>query len=269
MKLVIVLAFLVAVGCGGPSRTTYARYPGAAVTFDRASATPETLEIADKVLAAHGGAASWEAAKQIRWKQTVMLDGKATMSGEQAWDRWNERHWAKLDRTSGGAFAVIYDVYGAHEIGYIVGRTGGRNVVPSGEAVEGVKIARKAWQRDMTATLAPFLMFEPGAKLEYVGMVKDGDVEMYELKLTFAPEDSARSGLEVHLYADKAKFLVSRVTIRNAAGELSGYTLGNYQAAGGLQIPTERKNLGNGEITTLSEVKVSAPDDELFIAPVS
>ncbi|CAN5923779.1 hypothetical protein BH11MYX3_BH11MYX3_00380 [soil metagenome] len=268
MKL-LVLAFLVAVGCGGPSRTSYARYPGAPIVFDRATSTPETLEIADKVLAAHGGAASWEAAKQIRWKQTVMLDGKATMSGEQAWDRWNERHWAKLDRTGGGAFAVIYDVYGAHEIGYIVGRTGGRTVVPSGEAVEGVKIARKAWQRDMTATLAPFLMFEPGAKLELVGMVKDGEVEMYELKLAFDPNDTARAGLEVHLYCDKDKFLVSRVTVRNAAGELSGYTLGNYQAAGGLQIPTERKNLGNGETTTLTDVKVSAPDDDLFIAPVS
>ncbi len=268
MKL-LVLAFLVAVGCGGPSRTAYARYPGAPVAFDRATTTPETLEIADKVLAAHGGAVSWEAAKQIRWHQTVTLDGKPTASGEQAWDRWNERHWAKLDRTGGGAFAVIYDVYGAHEIGYIVGRTGGRNVVPSGEAVEGVKLARKAWQRDMTATLAPFLMFEPGAKLEYVGMVKDGDLELYELKLAFDPKDTARSGLEVHLYCDKDKFLVSRVTVRNAAGELSGYTLGNYQAVGGLQIPGERKNLGNGEVTTLTEIKVSAPDDDLYVAPVS
>jgi hypothetical protein len=268
MKLFAIVLVL-AIGCGGPARTTYARHPGSPLVFDRASAKAETLDIADKVFAAHGGAAAWEAAKQIRWKQTIIVDGKPTIAAEQAWDRWNQRHWASLERSNGGAFAVMYDIYGSFFAGYIQGRTGGKTVVPSGEAAEGVKVARNAWKRDATVTFAPQLMFEPGATLEYMGLVKDGEVELHELKLVFDSKDTAREGLEVHLYADKETFLVQKVTVKNAAGELSGYELKDYQTFGGLQIATERKNLGSGEIVKLSDIKVSGPDDDLFIAPVS
>jgi hypothetical protein len=269
-QLALAMALVLAAACGGPSRTTFARPPGGAVVFDRASAKPEALEIADKVLAAHGGAQAWEAAKQIRWRQTIIVDGKPGTSVEQAWDRWNARHWASLDREKGGAFAVMYEIYGNYAAGYIVGREkGGKEVVGSGEAAEGVKVARKAWQRDSTVTLAPFLMYEPGAKLEYMGMVKDGDLELHEIKVTFAAEDTARKGIELHIYADKDKFLVQRVMVTTPEGDRIGYSLGAYQAFGGLQIATERKNLGTGETVKVSDVQVGAPDDDLFVAPVS
>lgn len=268
MKL-LALVWILAIGCGGPSRTSYAQYPGAPLAYDRASATPEALDIADKVLAAHGGAAAWAAAKQVRWRQTVMVDGKPTLTGEQAWDRWNARHWAKTDREKGGAFAVFFDLYGTHVAGYIVGRSGGRQTVSTGEAAEGAVVARKAWQRDATVTLVPFLLHEPGAKLEYLGLAKDGDLELHELKVTFDPKDTARTGLEVHAFADKDTFLIRRISLVTAAGDRFGYELGAYQASGGLQLATERKNLGSGEVVQISEIKVSEPDEDLFIAPVS
>ncbi|MBL9013335.1 MAG: hypothetical protein JNL83_04115 [Myxococcales bacterium] len=265
----LLLALVLAAGCGGPARTTYARHPGSALMFDRTTASEETLTMADKVLAAHGGAAAWEAAKQIRWKQTVTLDGKQTSSVEQAWDRWNARHWAQLEREKGGAFAVMYDIYGSYASGYIQGRSGGKQVVPTGEAAEGVKVARRAWQRDATVTLAPFLMFEPGAKLEYKGIAKDGDLELHEIQVTFDPKDAAREGLELHLYCDKDTFLVKRIALGQSGGEKSVYELLSYKAFGGLQISTERKNLGSGETVIISDVQVGSPDDDLYIAPVS
>lgn len=265
----LLLALVLAAGCGGPARTMYARAPGAAQTFDRSTASKETLEIADKVFAAHGGAAAWDAAKQIRWKQTVTLDGKPTSAVEEAWDRWNARHWASLEREKGGAFAVMYDIYGSYSAGYIQGRSGGKQVVGSGEAAEGVAMARKAWQRDTAATLAPFLMFEPGAKLEYKGIAKDGDLELHELMLTFDPKDSARQGFELHLYVNKDTFLVQRLAIGAGNGEKSVYELTNYKAFGGLQIATERKNLGSGETVIVSDIAVGSPDDDLYVAPVS
>lgn len=265
----LLIALVLAAGCGGPARTMYARPPGAAQTFDRTTASMETLDIADKVLAAHGGAAAWEAAKQIRWKQTVTMDGKPTSGVEEAWDRWNARHWAALEREKGGAFAVMYDIYGSYSAGYIQGRTGGKQVVGSGEAAEGVKMARKAWQRDTVATLAPFLMYEPGAKVEYKGIAKDGDLELQEIMVTFDPKDTAREGTELHLYVDKDTFLVKRLAIATGSGEKSVYELTNYKAFGGLQIATERKNLGSGETVLVTDVSVGAPDDDLYVAPVS
>ena len=265
----LLLALVLAAGCGGPARTTYARHPGAPAMFDRTTTSEETLAMADKVLAAHGGAAAWENAKQIRWKQTVVKDGTVTSTVEQAWDRWNARHWAQLEREKGGAFAVMYDIYGTFGAGYIQGRSGGKQVVPTGEAVEGVKVARNAWQRDATETLAAFQMFEPGAKLEYKGIAKDGDLELHEIQVNFDPKDTARAGLELHLYCDKDSFLVKRVAVHQANGDRSAYELLSYQAIGGLQIATERKNIGSGETVKLTDVKVGAPDDDLFIAPVS
>lgn len=268
MKL-LALAFVVVAGCGGPSRTSYAQYPGAPAIYDRSTATPEALEMADKILAAHGGAAAWEAAKQIRWRQTVVVDGKPTLTGEQAWDRWNARHWTKTDREKGGAFAVFYEIYGTRVAGYIVGRSGGRQTVPTGEAAEGAVVARKAWQRDVTVTLLPFLLHEPGAKVEYVGIGREAELELHELMITFDPRDTARAGLEVHAFADTQTFLIRRVSIVTSTGERFGYELGAYQAASGLQLATERTNLGSGEVVRISEIKVSEPDDDLFIAPVS
>ena len=109
MRFVSLLAALtLAAGCGGPARTTQARYPGAALTFDRTTQDAKALEIADKVLAASGGAAAWTAAKQLRWAQAVSLDGKVTLSGEQAWDKWNGRHWGSVDRGEDGSLVVVF-----------------------------------------------------------------------------------------------------------------------------------------------------------------
>jgi hypothetical protein len=112
-------------------------------------------------------------------------------------------------------------------------------------------------------------MFEPGAKLEYKGTAKDGDLELHEIMVTFDPKDTARAGVVLQLYCDKETFLVKRVAVGLADGEKSGYELVKYESIGGLQIATERKNLGSGESVILGDVKVGEPDDDLYIAPVS
>src|SRR5262249_48356996 len=104
MKLSLGLAPLIALGAGvapagcGSSRLSYAPSPGAPPAFDKAGSNPQAVEVADKVIAAAGGAAAWDKAKQIRWATVTSADGgKPPRSTEQAWDRWNARHWAKAD----------------------------------------------------------------------------------------------------------------------------------------------------------------------------
>jgi len=267
MRILPLLMFLIA--CGGPSRTTYANYPGAPLTYDRASANKEALDIADKVVAAAGGEVAWQKAKQIKWHQEIVHDGKVAMAGDQAWDRWNARHWARLEREGAGAQGVFYDIYGSKQGGFMETKSGAKQPVNSGDVIEVVKVARGAWQRDATITFAAFLLLDPGSKIEYAGMVKDGDVEYHDLKLTFDPKDTARTGLVVHVYADKEKFTVHRVELETPDGNRYAYEMSNYQTVGGLQIATERKNLGSGETIKLSNIKVGEPDDDLFIAPLS
>src|SRR6059058_3435116 len=88
------------VACGG-GRTTFARYPNATVAFDRSAQDPKALAVADKALAAVGGAASWAKAKQLKWDQSILHDGKELIGGMQAWDRWNGRHKGRARREGG------------------------------------------------------------------------------------------------------------------------------------------------------------------------
>jgi len=270
MRILVASALVILLAACGASRSTYARHPGAPLAFDRAGTKPEALEIADKVLAAAGGAANWEKAKQIRWRQAILRDGKPAMSGQQAWDRWNARHWAEVDRDDGNNSGVMYEIYGEYRAGYVLAKSGSKQPVTTGEVVAATKLARSAWQRDATIAFAPFLLEEPGSKLEYVGTVKDDatGAEYHELKLTFDPKDPARAGLTVHVYADKTTFVVGRVELETAEGERYAYTLGGYQTVGGLSLATERKNLGSGEVVKLSEIKVGEVDDTLYMAPI-
>ena len=270
MRSVIAILFVLVAACAGSSRSTFAQFPGAPPAFDRANTKPEALEVADKILATAGGAEAWAKAKMVRWKQVILRDGKPVMTVQQAWDRWNARHWAEIDRDDGNNAGVTYEIYGDYRGGYVLNKADHKQPVTTKETLAAMQLARDAFKRDSAVLLAPFLLQEPGSKLEYQGDVKDDatGTEYKELKVTFDPKDVARAGIVLHIYANKNTFVVGRVSIENEKGEQFGYMLSGHQMFGGIQIATERKNLGSGEVVQISDVKVGGVDDELFMAPM-
>lgn len=265
--LVGILAALSLAACG-PGRTSFARYPGAPAAFDRTASAPEALEIADKVFAAAGGPGNWERAKQVRWKQTVTLEGAVSSSGEHAWDRWNARHHGRLDYKDGGGVVVMYELFGDFSAGYVESARGFKTPMPSEERGDAIKIARKAWATDASIMCMPYLLQEPGAKLEYGGLVRDGEAEYHDLKLTFDAKDTTRAGLVFHAFVDKTGDSIYRVEVERPGGERVGYVLADWTTVGGLKFPATRKNIGTGEVVSSKDIKVSEPDDDLYIAPV-
>jgi hypothetical protein len=270
MRILVTALLCLAAACGGSSRTAQARYPGSPATFDRATTKPEALEIADKVVAAAGGAAAWEKARMIRWHQEIIRDGKVAMSGSQAWDRWNARHWAELDQPEGTNVGATYELFGDYKAGYVLSKSGHKQPLPTKDTNDALARAKDVFPRDTTAMFAAFLLEEPGAKLEYQGKVKDeaGGAEYHELKVTFDPKDTSRTGIVLHVFADVNTFVVGRVELEDAKGDRYAYQMSNMQSFGGLQIATERKNLGSGETIKISDVKAGAVDDELFTVPM-
>src|SRR5260221_1710422 len=111
--LVISGWLLIALAACGPGRSAFQRYPGAPATFDKAGSNPQAVEVADKVIAAAGGAAAWDKARQIRW--TTTTDDKKKQQVEEAWDRWNGRHWLKLDLGEQGNLVAIHELYGDYK----------------------------------------------------------------------------------------------------------------------------------------------------------
>jgi hypothetical protein len=270
MRVLSLCALLLSlvVACGS-SRTSYARYPGSPPTFDRAKSNPEALAIADKVLETAGGHANWEKAKQIRWKQIKTENGAEKARGEQAWDRWNARHWARLE-TGERAAVVAYDVYGTYAISfYEAPGTGKKQIIEGPEKGQAVGLARTAFQTDLTVLFMQFLMQDPGANIAYGGIVKDGETEYHQLDVSFGDGDTAHKDLVYRVIIDKTSHLVKRVDIeKRSTMERVGYELSDWVDVGGLKLPGTKKNLGSGEISQHKDYKVTGPQDELFMTPL-
>src|SRR6267142_6611418 len=91
----VVLAAMAIIACG-PGRSAFARYPTAATAFDRTGSDPKALAIADRVVAAAGGIDHWNQAKQLKWTESVTIEDKVALTFDEAWDRWNGRHYGRL-----------------------------------------------------------------------------------------------------------------------------------------------------------------------------
>ncbi|MBS1121337.1 MAG: hypothetical protein H6Q90_3565 [Deltaproteobacteria bacterium] len=258
------------VGSCAPARTSYATFPNAPATFDRAGSDPKALELADQVFAAAGGPGNWDKAKQIRWNQTVTSDGKVLLEGEHAWDRWNARHFARLHKPDGN-IKVGYQLYGSFAMGFMESDNGKTRNLDDESRERAVKVAKEAFNVDTAVMSLQFLLFEPGAKLSYVGPVRDdaGNEAAYDdLQVVFA--DPLRENLEFHAIVDHTSHLIVRVEMmKPGVNQKVGYTLKDWTTVNGLKFATARTNLGySGETTAIKDVKVSEPEDTLFITPL-
>ena len=268
MRILHVIAACGLVACG-PGRSTFARYPGASATFERSAQDPKALEIADRVVAAAGGAEPWARAKQLRWSQSVTHDGKVVVAGDQAWDRWNGRHHGRLQRDDGD-LVVMRPIYedGGHAF---VDRE--QRLRKLDGASQAIATARERWEFDTAILFMPFLLEEPGTKLEYAGEVAGEDGKVLDmLKVTFDPKDRTRTAT-YQVGVSRETNLIERIEIQKAGksdSERLGYAITQWiDATGGLKVPGVVQNLGfKGEVVTFKDVTISEPDDILYVPPV-
>ncbi|MBX3160466.1 MAG: hypothetical protein KF773_31160 [Deltaproteobacteria bacterium] len=265
---ICLLALVSLLGACGSSRTTFARYPGSPPAFDRSKSSPEALAIVDKVLEAAGGVATWEKVKQIRWTQAKIENGNTTARGEQAWDRWNARHWGKKDGDE-GATVVAYEIYGTYATSYVEKANGKKQIIDGPDKGRAVGYAKTAFQLDVTPMFIHFLLVEPGANVASGGIVRDGETEYDQLDVSFGDGDTAHHDLVYRVIIDKTTHLVKRVDIeKRSTMERVGYELSDWTDVGGLKFPATRKNLGSQEVSKASDIKIGSPQDELFMTPL-
>ena len=262
----IALAVIVLAACS--SRSTYARYPGAPATFERQRSDPKAVEIAEQVFAAAGGPGHWDAAKQIRWKQTVTADGKVTLEAEQAWDRWNARHHGRVS-IGEGSIVVGYELYGGFSMGFMEEGRKKENLDDATRAKALAK-AKAVFNVDTAVLTLQFLLLEPGATLKYAGPAKDeaGNENYDDVAVTFG--DPLRKELEFHAIVDRTSHDLQRIEmLKVGTMQKVGYSLKGWTTVGGLRFATQRTNLGySAETISIKDLRVSAPEDDLFIAPL-
>lgn len=275
----------------GPGRTTFARYPAAPAAFDRAGSDPKAVAIADKVIAAAGGAERWNQAHQIQWSEQWSTDGKVALSIDQAWDRWNGRHNLRLHQAANadysvdtshnptqskregeGDIVVMHKVYDEGGNAFMDSGHGMAAVNP-GEVPRALATARERWQTGSAALCIAFLLEEPGSKLSYVGEVpgEDGKPPLDSIKLEFDPKDTTRTST-YYVIVNRETNLIDRIEIVEKGqpdNRRLGFHLGEWTDSGGLKFPGVEENLGTkGAKITFKNVSVGEPDDALYVPSI-
>ena len=275
MKTLLVIFLFLAVSCGGPSRTTFAMFPGAPPAFEASKSDPHAVELAQAVFVAAGGPDHWDHAKQIRWTQSVLKDGKIAAEGEQAWDRWNGRHYGRIFHRGEKEkdIIAIHDLYGDYKMAFEEAHNGEHELAENDEREQTVKVADRFWRDESSVLCLAFLLREPGAMLKDKGQVHDpaSDKNYEELVLTFSPADATRAGVAFHAYVDPETKSIDRVDVEDLANAgRRSYALKDWTTVDGMKFATTRENLGDKtEVIKLKDIKVGDPDDTLYIAPVT
>jgi hypothetical protein len=266
LPLAVHLVLVAVLGACGPGRTTFATYPSGATAYDRAASDPKALEIADRVVAAAGGQERWAAARQIRWTQSVTKDG-VSIEFEEAWDRWNGRHYQRL-RTPAGDLVVMRHIY--ESSGTAFGESGRNRASLGKEEIErAMAAARERWSFDTAVLLLPFLLQAPGSKLELSGEFAEEGQPTYDvLKLTFDAKDPTRTST-YYAMVNRETHQIQRIEIVKAGDpdtKRLGYRVEGWVEAGGLKLGTVFKNIGvAGEVITFSKITTGEPDESLYV----
>ncbi len=238
--------------------------------FDPAGSEPRAVEIADQVLAALGGQAAWDQAKEISWTQGIVVDGKLVDHTFHAWDRWNGRHhMTRLDPRNGQRGIIMHDLFEELKFAYVHGE-GGRakqmKDITEDMAAEGTK--RLAL--DGYRLLLPFKLKDPGVHLKFSeerpadGVTEaDAPMKLDVIQITFDPGVGPAAGDVWYLVVDKETHMpvqVEHVPTGRSDQERSATKLEDFVESGGLKFATKYTNIGY--------TKPDAPKVQLQIPPV-
>lgn len=271
MRFSLLLTFALA-ACG-PGRTTFARYPGAAIVFDRNASDPKAVAIADRVIAAAGGAERWAQAKQIRWSETIKDGDKVLAAGEEAWDRWDGRHYGRLHTPDDSDMIVMRNIYQVTAGAAYIERGRAKEKLGDTDTKNAMKSAIERWQFDTAVLCMPFLLEEPGVKLVYAGEREgtDGKGPLDDLEVRFDPKDGTRTAT-YHVIVNRETNLIDRIEVAKGGDAMRiAYQVSKWVDAGGLKLPTSFQNIGYAaEVVTFKDVSVTAePEDILYVPQVN
>jgi hypothetical protein len=117
----------------------------------------------------------------------------------------------------------------------------------------------------------PFLLEEPGTKLEYVEEAVDASNNPVDiLKVSFDPKDKTRTQT-YRIAVSRQTGLIVRYEIQEAGkgeNERLGYEPTTWLEGGGIKYPGGVKNLGlDTETIAYKSLNVGDPDESLYIPP--
>ncbi len=218
-----------------------------------------------ELIAAMGGEAAWEKARQFRFDFVVRKAGQEVTRFSHAWDRYTGDYRVSGVDKSGAPYVVYFNVNSKNGKAFV-------NDVPappedSARRVEG---AYGRFINDTYWLLAPWKIFDPGVNLAYDGEKPcPGGGACDVLRLSF--ENVGLTPKDVYwlwIARDPRRMLQWQYVLGGAADPPTTAAWNGWRQLGGLTLSLEKPMTGEPFVIRFENVAVSPERDEsLFLPP--
>jgi len=211
------------------------------------------VAIADQVMEALGGKAKWEALGGLRWTFQSATGDTLRPGRRHAWEKRTGWHRVEGKTRQGQEFCFIDQL-----------DTGAGMAWMDGAAIEGDSLrkltrrARSIWINDTYWMLMPYKLRDPGVRLKYDGVAREGEVLWDRIALSFERVGDT-PGDRYWVYVNRANHRVERWEhlLQDSQPPTEMWTWEGWEEHAGLWFPTIHRNgprtIYTREIETVSE----------------
>jgi hypothetical protein len=222
-------------------------------------------QVGKELIAALGGEAAWDKAREFHFDFVVENDGKVVARRSHAWDRYTGDYRLSGTDKSGAPYAVYFNVNTKQGKAFVNGKP-----VEGEEAEKLVKGAYGGFINDTYWLLAPWKIFDPGVHLTYDGeKACPGGGTCDVLKLSF--ENVGLTPKDVYwlwVTRDGRQMVRWQYVLKGADEPPTTVAWKNWQKFGGMAISTEKTMEGKPFAIRFENVSVSPTrNDADFQAP--
>jgi hypothetical protein len=261
-----ILCLPLVIGCAGASGAGGYKAPGPVETAspaDQQGWDPKAVELADKMLAAAGGAEAWAGVGELTFSMGIEQDGKRIATMVHHWDRATGRHrWEqeagreplvivhRIDgQGQGRGYVKVEGATSRGRSGAAVGDNRKLTQIPATNYAELEPKALKQFRRDVWWLTMHYRLKAKGAQLKYGGLLEGPEGKKYEtIDVKFAGEPwMPDEGFT--LFVDPATNLPALMTVQEPGQTTkSAWFWEGWKEVGKLKLATVRRiYLGEGK----------------------
>ena len=216
---------------------------------------PKALEVAEQLMDALGGRASWDGTQFIKFR---FIRGEFDVT--LTWDKWTGRY--RLDATTedGRPYVVLMNIETREGTAYVDG-----SALAGEENDALVGRAAGIWKGETYWFLMPFKLRDPGVVLRHEGEETADGVTYDIVHVSFDGPDMRAD--QFWVYVNQETHLMDKWRFRLEQGAEGAFWWRNWERYGPLLVSTLRENDAGVTIRMQEIVVTNTMPDEVFTTP--
>ncbi len=225
---------------------------------------PKADAVGKELIAAMGGEASWEKARQFQFDFVVVKDDQAVARFAHAWDRYTGDYRLKGVDKAGAPYTVYFNVNTKQGRAWVNGVA-----VQGAEKDKRIEAAYGRFINDTYWLLAPWKIFDPGVNLAYDGEKPcPGGGACDVLKLSFEGVGlTPRDVYWLWITKDGRRMLQWQYVLGGASDPPTTAAWKDWQKMGGIMLSMDKPMMGEPFEIRFENVAVAPERDDSLFAP--